>query len=66
MFCHKCGAILYEGEEIKASYEIISEYDGKCPECGRKLSLIPKIAEIRVANGKNKLSRLDKRKRRRK
>ncbi len=62
-FCHKCGAVLYEGVEIKAPNEIISEYDGKCPKCGRKLSFIPKIAEIRAATDINKVSRLGKRKR---
>jgi len=46
--CHKCGTILYEGAEVKAPNEIISNYDGKCPKCGRKLSFIPKRVEIEL------------------
>ncbi len=27
--------------------EIIQEYDGKCPKCGRKLSYTPKEVEVK-------------------
>jgi len=62
VICHKCGAILYEGIEIKAPNEIISDYDGKCPNCGRKLSDIPKKVEIKAVDEAHQLSRLDKKK----
>ena len=64
VICHECGAILYEGEELKPPYEIIESYDGKCPNCGKKLSYMPKNAEVRPPNETNRLSRLKKRRRR--
>lgn len=27
--------------------EIIQDYDGKCPKCGRKLSFTPKEVEVK-------------------
>ncbi|MEA2090070.1 MAG: hypothetical protein U9O89_04855 [Thermoproteota archaeon] len=42
VFCKKCGTILYEGVELKGPDEIIQQYDGKCPKCGEKLSIVPK------------------------
>ena len=46
--CRKCGAVLYEGEDLKTPYEIVGPYDGKCPNCGKKLSNIPKTVEIKL------------------
>ncbi|RLI13162.1 hypothetical protein DRO35_01160 [Candidatus Bathyarchaeota archaeon] len=47
--CDKCGAILYEGEELKSPEEIIQMHDGKCPKCGRRLSLTPVKIEVKPA-----------------
>lgn len=47
VICHECGDVLYEGVEIKAPDEIISEYDGKCPNCRKTLSSIPKNFEVK-------------------
>jgi len=46
--CDGCGAILYEGDELKSPEEILQMYNGKCPKCGRSLSLTPKKIEIRA------------------
>jgi len=51
--CHKCGAFLYEGGDLKTPYEIIESYDGKCPNCGRRLSEIPKCLEVKLTDGTN-------------
>jgi len=49
VYCHGCGAILYEGEELKSPEEILNMHDGKCPECGRTLSLMPLKIEVKAA-----------------
>jgi len=46
VLCKECGAILYEGIELKTPDEVIQANNGKCPKCGRKLSLIPHKIEI--------------------
>jgi len=45
--CQNCGALLYEGVDLKPPDEIIQQYDGKCPKCGKKLSSIPKDVEVK-------------------
>jgi DNA-directed RNA polymerase subunit RPC12/RpoP len=45
--CQNCGALLYEGTDLKPPDEIIQQYDGKCPKCGKKLSSIPKDVEVK-------------------
>lgn len=47
--CHGCGAILYEGEELKSPEEILQMHEGKCPECGEKLGLTPENIEVKPA-----------------
>jgi len=48
--CDRCGAVLYEGEELKSPEEILQMHDGKCPQCGRELSLTPKKIEVKAAS----------------
>ena len=48
--CDGCGAVLYEGEELKSPEEILQMYDGRCPQCGRTLSLTPKKIEVKAAS----------------
>jgi len=48
--CDECGAVLYEGEELKSPEDILQMYNGKCPECGRNLSLTPKKIEVKAAS----------------
>jgi DNA-directed RNA polymerase subunit RPC12/RpoP len=45
--CKGCGHVLYEGAEIKPPDEILHLNDGKCPKCGKKLSLIPIDVDVK-------------------
>jgi len=51
VICQDCGVVLYEGAELKPPYEIIETFNGKCPNCGRKLSHIPTQVEIKPVTG---------------
>jgi len=64
VICQKCGAVLYEGVELKTPYDIIEGYDGKCSNCGKKLSYIPIAAEVRPVEETNQLSSLEPEKKR--
>ena len=35
---------------MKSPEEILQMYDGKCPNCGRNLSLTPKKVEVKAAS----------------
>ncbi|MGB9756707.1 MAG: hypothetical protein ACPLVJ_02875 [Candidatus Bathyarchaeales archaeon] len=45
--CQGCGYVLYEGAELKPPDEILHQHGGKCPKCGKKLSLIPINVEVK-------------------
>ncbi|MBT0158781.1 hypothetical protein G4O51_02220 [Candidatus Bathyarchaeota archaeon A05DMB-2] len=47
VICHECHHVLYEGAELKPPDEILRQYDGNCPKCGRKLSLLPLDVEVK-------------------
>jgi hypothetical protein len=47
VICHDCKQVLFEGKELKPPDEIIQKYEGKCPKCGRKLSLMPLDVEVK-------------------
>lgn len=49
--CNSCGYVLYEDKELKTPSEILAQYDGYCPGCRRKLSLIPLNVEITPVKG---------------
>jgi hypothetical protein len=38
---------LYEGAELRPPDEILHEFEGKCPKCGKKLSLIPIDVDVK-------------------
>ncbi|MCJ7455479.1 hypothetical protein MUP07_01885 [Candidatus Bathyarchaeota archaeon] len=46
VFCHACGATLYDGVELESPTEIIQRYNGACPKCQRKLSFEPETVKI--------------------
>jgi len=48
--CQQCGTVLYEDVELKPPDEILQRYGGKCPKCGKKLSLIPIDVDVKPAN----------------
>jgi predicted RNA-binding Zn-ribbon protein involved in translation (DUF1610 family) len=47
IICHGCNHVLYEGAELKPPDEILQSYNGKCPKCGKKLSLLPIDVEVK-------------------
>ncbi|KPV63787.1 MAG: hypothetical protein AOA66_0627 [Candidatus Bathyarchaeota archaeon BA2] len=55
VICQKCGFILYDGLDLKPPDEVIQSHDGKCPNCGKKLSFIPKNVEVKPVNETSRL-----------
>jgi len=47
--CQQCGYKLYEGDDLKPPDEILHQYNGKCPRCGKKLAYIPLDVEVTSA-----------------
>jgi len=47
--CGKCGSILYSGSDLKPPEEVIQQYNGRCPSCGKKLVFDPEKVEIKMA-----------------
>jgi ribosomal protein S27AE len=47
IICNQCGYLLYEGAELKPPDEILHQYNGKCPKCGKKLAFIPINVEVK-------------------
>ena len=47
VICSGCSHILYEGPDLKPPDEVLQQYDGKCPKCGKKLSLLPIDVEVK-------------------
>ncbi len=45
--CYDCGAILYKGEDLKSPEEILQIHEGKCPKCGKRLSLMPQGIDVK-------------------
>ena len=44
--CSECSNILYEGDILKSPQDIVKKFDGRCPNCGRKLSFSTKNLSI--------------------
>ena len=47
VICSECSHVLYEGQDLKPPDEILQQHDGKCPKCGKKLSLLPIDVEVK-------------------
>jgi DNA-directed RNA polymerase subunit RPC12/RpoP len=45
--CQGCGQILYDGPDLRPPDEILHEHEGKCPKCGKKLSLVPIDVDVK-------------------
>ncbi len=54
MTCGNCGEVLYEGNDLKPPEEIVKQYNGLCPKCGKKLSFDPTKIDISVLQDKEK------------
>lgn len=35
--CSECNYLLYEGDILKSPQDIIKKFDGRCPNCNKKL-----------------------------
>jgi RNase P subunit RPR2 len=55
VFCSKCGALLYEGEELEAPIDVIQRYSGVCPKCGKTLNFDCENIEIHPIEEKEAL-----------
>jgi hypothetical protein len=44
--CAKCDEVLYAGHDIVEPREVLEAVGGKCPRCGRTLSLMPERVEV--------------------
>ena len=51
--CHKCGHVLYQGEELRSPEEILQANEGACPKCGAKLSLAPLSINVEATSQKS-------------
>jgi len=51
--CHKCGYVLYQGEDLKSPEEILQANEGMCPKCGAKLSLAPLSIDVEATSQKS-------------
>ena len=49
VICQKCGYVLYDEDDLKPPDEILHQYNGKCPRCGKKLALVPLDVEVKPA-----------------
>ena len=44
--CGGCNEVFYEGTDLRLPEELIQQFKGICPKCGRKLTFEPKNIEI--------------------
>ena len=56
ILCSGCGCVLYNGEVLKCPQDVVKKYEGKCPECGKRLdfTLESVIIEDNARNEKTK------------
>lgn len=54
IICGGCGKVLYEGNDLKLPEELIQQFKGVCPGCGKKLSFDPAKVDIRVLQEEQK------------
>jgi len=47
VLCQKCGFVLYEGIELTPPDEIVQRFNGKCPNCGKKLLFNPTNVDVK-------------------
>jgi len=44
--CNNCNVTLYEGRAVKPPLEVIRNYEGECPKCGSRFSLMPEKIDV--------------------
>jgi len=47
IICEVCGEVLYNGVDLKPPEEVIQQFGGNCPKCGKKLKFNPEKVEIK-------------------
>jgi len=47
IICSGCGYVFYEGNTVKSPNDVIKEYGGKCPKCGKNLKFTVDSVEVR-------------------
>ena len=52
VICEACGEVLYKGVDLKPPEEVIQQFNGKCPRCGRQLVFNPEKVEIKGLTNK--------------
>jgi len=63
VICRKCGATLFESkDELKPLEDIIQMHDGRCPDCKKRLSYVPKKIEVKPVNAPNRMNPFEPRK----
>ena len=45
--CEGCGKVLYFGLELRSLEEIVRSFNGRCPECGKKL--VVDLSKVKIA-----------------
>ncbi|MEM2122748.1 MAG: hypothetical protein QXE79_03840 [Candidatus Bathyarchaeia archaeon] len=50
IMCGRCGFTLYEGAEVKQPVEVILQYDGRCPGCGKPLEYSVDNIRLKILN----------------
>ena len=50
IICKGCGQVLYEGEILKSPHDLIKNFEGHCPNCGRDLSFMKEAVEVKPYN----------------
>jgi len=48
IICEGCDAVLLDDSKLRPPGEIIKEFDGKCPSCGKKLIFNPDKIEMNI------------------
>lgn len=48
IICKGCGAVLYRGIELRSPSEVIAQFGGHCPNCGKKLEFSISSVEIKA------------------
>jgi len=48
IICEDCGFVMYDGSELKPPSELVQQYGGKCPKCGKKLDFSPEKVDIEI------------------
>jgi len=47
ILCENCEEILYAGTDLRPPEEVIQQFNGKCPKCGKRLFFSSDKIEIK-------------------